>query len=182
MADELNLPHASSRRRSGRSASGSAGAWALARAATRAGGSRARSPGAARRRCRRASRAARCRWTSATPKQRGNTSADAMPIGPVPHVLAAGRPARPRAPVLGRRHDQHRGDGREGPAQEHEGRRQGARLRRTDEEALRHRAGLCVRAREDHGGRRSATALEEPKDPRKKKSKAKAKPLAAERA
>ena len=53
----------SARRSRARPASGSAAAWAPARAATRAAGSRARSPAPARTRCRPASRAARCRST-----------------------------------------------------------------------------------------------------------------------
>ena len=74
---------------------------------------------------------------------------------PVPDVLAADQPARSRPRLRRRRHGQHRGDGREGPAEEHEGRREGARHRRAEEEARRHRPLLLrQRAREDHGRRR----------------------------
>ena len=89
------------------------------------------------------------------PKLRGNTSADAMPIGP---FRTYSQPINLRdldRVFARRRHRQHRGARREGPAQEHEGRRQDPRHRRADEEALRHRPRLLRhRAREDHGRRR----------------------------
>ena len=93
---------------------------------------------------------------------------------PVPHVLAAGQPPRPRPCLRGRRHRQHRGDGREGPAQEHEGRREGAGHRRAAAKKLSVTAhAFSASAREKitaAGG--SATALKEPKDPRKQKRRA----------
>ena len=89
------------------------------------------------------------------PKLRGNTSADAMPIGPFRTYTPARQPPRPRGPLRrGRRGDA--GGARHGrPDQEHEDRHQDPRLRRADEEALGHRARLLeVRAREDRGRRR----------------------------
>ena len=89
------------------------------------------------------------------PKLRGNTSADAMPIGP---FRTYSQPVNLRD--LERLFEdgddrQPRGDGREGPAEEHQGGREGARHRRADEEARRHRARvLGERPREDHGRRR----------------------------
>ena len=53
-------------------------------------------------------------------KLRGNTSTDAMPIGPVPHVLAARQPPRSRGPLRGGCRGDARLPRRRGSAEEHE--------------------------------------------------------------
>ena len=81
MSEELNL-HASSRRSRGRSASASAAAWAPARAATPVAVSRARSRASGSHKMPAGFEGGQMPIDMRLPKLRGNTSADAMPIGP----------------------------------------------------------------------------------------------------
>ena len=88
-------------------------------------------------------------------KLRGNTSADAMPIGPFRTYTPARQPARPRGALRRRRRGDARGAARAGPDQAHAQGREDPRQRRADEEAHRHRARfLGDRPREDRGRRR----------------------------
>ena len=89
-------------------------------------------------------------------KQRGNTSADAMPVGPHRTFTAPVNVGDARGALRCRRRGDARDARRERRAQEHEDRREDPRQRRAEEEAERHGArGLRERAREDRGRRRN---------------------------
>ena len=114
-------------------------------------------------------------------KQRGPSSKDAMPIGP--HRTSHGRRQRSRPRAVRRRR---RDDARDARASrldpEHEVRPEDPRLRRSDEEAHRHRAQLLQeRAREDRGGgRHRSPGSEASPKPRKPKRKPRAESPQAE--
>ena len=109
------------------------------------------------------------------PKQRGLDLEGRDARRPAPHVDRAGQPPRPRARLRRRRRGHARGDGREGPDQEHAHRREDPRPGRADEEAHRHRAPLLrLRAREDREGRRHRVGAARAREEKKKRPRKKA--------
>ena len=89
-------------------------------------------------------------------KQRGNTSKDAMPIGPHRTTTQNLNVRDLERCLRGRRRRDARGASGAGPDQEPADRRQGARRGRADQEADRDRASLLgVGPREDRGGGRN---------------------------